>query len=81
MEVTHGNWDMLLSEAERLSNGKFDSQGPFCIVGLHACGDLTCTALRMYTSLPKATAMCVVGCCYHHISEEGVVKFYSLRLY
>ncbi len=72
MEIHSNDFDMLLTKAQQLSSGKFDLQKPFCIVGLHACGDLTSTALRMFASLPTAAAICVVGCCYHHITEDGV---------
>ena len=71
MEIAHSNFDLLLMNTEKLSSGKFVSQKPFCIVGLHACGDLTSTALRMFSAVPTASAVCVVGCCYHHITEEG----------
>ncbi|XP_064398049.1 probable methyltransferase-like protein 25 isoform X3 [Halichondria panicea] len=54
---------------------------PFCIIGLHACGDLTSTALRMFSSLPTAAAVCVVGCCYHHITEEGGTTGFPLCNY
>ena len=71
LEIAHSNFDHLLENTEKLSKGKFVHQKPFCIVGLHACGDLTSTALRMFSVVPTAAAVCVVGCCYHHISEEG----------
>ncbi len=71
IEINPSDYNRLLTEAEQLSDGRFISQEPFCIVGLHACGDLTSTALRMFVSLPTAAAVCVVGCCYHHITEEG----------
>ncbi len=71
IEINPRDYNRLLTEAEQLSDGKFISQEPFCIVGLHACGDLTSTALKMFVSLPTAAAVCVVGCCYHQITEEG----------
>ncbi len=70
MEIYPHDYDKLLTEAQRLSCGKFSIQKPFCIVGLHACGDLTSIVLRMFASLPTAAAICVVGCCYHHITED-----------
>ncbi len=75
IEINPSDYNRLLTEAEQLSDGRFISQEPFCIIGLHACGDLTSTALRMFSSMPTAAAVCVVGCCYHHITEEG--RYYT----
>lgn len=58
-----------LTAAEVKSEGVFVSEQPFCLVGLHTCGDLGSTALRLFTEIPSARALCVVGCCYHHITE------------
>lgn len=61
--------DFLLA-AEETSNGNFQSEKQFCLVGLHTCGDLCSTALRLFSEVHSARALCVVGCCYHHITEE-----------
>ncbi|XP_064398047.1 probable methyltransferase-like protein 25 isoform X2 [Halichondria panicea] len=81
IEINPSDYNRLLTEAEQLSDGRFISQEPFCIIGLHACGDLTSTALRMFSSLPTAAAVCVVGCCYHHITEEGGTTGFPLCNY
>lgn len=60
----------VLKVAEESSHGYFQASESCCLVGLHACGDLTVTALRLFTDLPAITALCVVGCCYHHITEK-----------
>lgn len=36
----------------------------FGIIGLHPCGDLATTLLRLYSLSEKAKFICVVGCCY-----------------
>ena len=59
----------LLKVAEKCSNGRFSSYSPTYLVGLHACGDLTPTALRLYHKLPTVQALCIVGCCYQHVTE------------
>ncbi|XP_060101125.1 probable methyltransferase-like protein 25 [Heteronotia binoei] len=42
-----------------------------CImVGLHTCGDLAPSTLRIFTAQPEIKAVCSVGCCYHLLSEE-----------
>ncbi|KAM4570027.1 putative methyltransferase-like protein 25 isoform 2-T2 [Odontesthes bonariensis] len=40
------------------------------LVGLHTCGDLGPSTLRMFVAKPELTAVCSVGCCYHLLSEE-----------
>jgi len=69
MEMTPGNISALLQAAEATSKGVFHLEEPFGVVGLHTCGDLTCNALRVWSSVPEARATCVVGCCYHHVTE------------
>ena len=48
----------------------------FCnpaIVGLHTCGNLASTSLRLFTSSPQAAFLCNVGCCYHFLDESSSV--------
>ncbi|XP_075967473.1 putative methyltransferase-like protein 25 [Anarhichas minor] len=40
------------------------------MVGLHTCGDLGPSTLRMFAAKPELAAVCSVGCCYHLLSEE-----------
>ncbi|XP_062373738.1 methyltransferase-like protein 25 [Sardina pilchardus] len=40
------------------------------MVGLHTCGDLASSTLRMFVSKRELHAICSVGCCYHLLSEE-----------
>uniref|UniRef100_A0A1A7XUZ0 Methyltransferase like 25 n=1 Tax=Iconisemion striatum TaxID=60296 RepID=A0A1A7XUZ0_9TELE len=40
------------------------------MVGLHTCGDLAPSSLRMFVDKPELAAVCGVGCCYHLLSEE-----------
>ncbi|XP_032662812.1 protein RRNAD1-like [Odontomachus brunneus] len=42
----------------------------FGIVGLHPCGDLAATLLRLYTSRREAKFICIVGCCYMKLTLE-----------
>ena len=69
MELTVNSIHHLLETAERDSKSAFKSWQPFGVVGLHTCGDLASTALRVFAQEPRARVMCMVGCCYHHITE------------
>ena len=71
LELKINTIDELLKQVQALSDGKFDPLKPFCITGLHTCGDLAANILQLFLQSPAARAVCVVGCCYHHISESG----------
>ncbi|XP_048877335.1 methyltransferase-like protein 25 isoform X2 [Brienomyrus brachyistius] len=40
------------------------------VVGLHTCGDLAPSTLRMFVAKRELRALCSVSCCYHLLSEE-----------
>ncbi|XP_042171533.1 methyltransferase-like protein 25 isoform X3 [Oncorhynchus tshawytscha] len=40
------------------------------MVGLHTCGDLAPSTLRMFVAKRELLSVCSVGCCYHLLSEE-----------
>ena len=40
------------------------------IVGLHTCGDLASSCLRIFCSSPQFFSLCNVGCCYHLMEEK-----------
>lgn len=41
-----------------------------CLSGLHTCGDLASTCLRIYCESNQIAALCNVGCCYHKNTER-----------
>ncbi|KHJ99476.1 hypothetical protein OESDEN_00512 [Oesophagostomum dentatum] len=38
------------------------------IIGLHACGDLSASILRIFVNSPQITAVILFGCCYHKLT-------------
>ena len=60
----------LLERVEVDTCGTFSAQRSTCIVGLHTCGNLGGVALRLFLRQPQLNAVCVVGCCYHLLTEE-----------
>lgn len=55
----------------------FDDQGTtngvttgMFVVGLHTCGDLAPVALRIFVTEASVRVICIVGCCYHLVSQE-----------
>ncbi|XP_063231291.1 probable methyltransferase-like protein 25 [Bacillus rossius redtenbacheri] len=43
-----------------------------CLVGLHACGDLSPACLGAFVADGRAAALCLVGCCYNLLGEAGL---------
>lgn len=50
------------------ARGYLNPREPTALVGLHTCGNLGPNLLRQFTATPTLTALCVVCCCYHHVS-------------
>ena len=48
---------------------KFDIPD-FVITGLHACGDLTPTMMRVFVSCTTARGLVSVACCYHKLTSD-----------
>lgn len=44
---------------------------PSILTGLHSCGDLTPLGLQQFVRNDLIRGLVMVGCCYHHITEEG----------
>ncbi len=41
------------------------SEGEACLVGLHCCGDLSASLLRIFAGNPRLRAAVLLPCCYH----------------
>lgn len=53
----------------------------FGLIGLHPCGDLATTLLRLYSSCEKAKFICIVGCCYMKLTlrnDENNLKGFPM---
>ncbi|XP_068711394.1 probable methyltransferase-like protein 25 [Montipora foliosa] len=68
--VANGELRKLFDQLES-SDGEChsESNGMF-LVGLHACGDLVPMALRIFVNEPSVKLICIVGCCYHLVSQQ-----------
>ncbi|XP_005097520.1 protein RRNAD1 [Aplysia californica] len=54
------------------AEGSQEAWGPqFVLAGLHACGDLTPTLLRVFTECPTAVGLASVACCYMKIAATS----------
>lgn len=59
-----------VSEAAKISGVRLTLAKGFVLTGLHACGDLTSTAIRTFLATPDIKGLCLVGCCYNLLSER-----------
>lgn len=47
-----------------------DEVPDFCLSGLHTCGNLAPSCLRIYGENQQIMAVCNIGCCYHLLNEQ-----------
>lgn len=45
----------------------------FCLSGLHTCGNLASSCLKIFVENKDIDVICNVGCCYHLLVEEFCV--------
>lgn len=54
---------------------KVNKRKEFALVGLHTCGSLSTTCLKLFTESKNCLKLLInVGCCYHLIEEEFTVN-------
>ncbi|CAB0044499.1 unnamed protein product [Trichogramma brassicae] len=62
-------------ELDQTLRANFDLEGSdelgYGLIGLHPCGDLGPTLLKLYATEPRNRFICVVGCCYMKLSQGG----------
>ncbi|MPC56439.1 Methyltransferase-like protein 25 [Portunus trituberculatus] len=49
------------------------------LIGLHTCGNLASSSLRLFVANPRVHFLCNVGCCYHLLEEEFSRNTYNQR--
>lgn len=47
-----------------------DDVPELCLTGLHTCGNLAPSCLRIYCENAQIEAVCNIGCCYHLLTEQ-----------
>lgn len=41
-----------------------------CLTGLHVCGDLASTCIKLFVKSHAVVSLCTIGCCYNLITEK-----------
>lgn len=67
--VANGELTRLFNELRNSDAVDTGSDGMF-LIGLHTCGDLAPMALRIFVNEASVRVICIVGCCYHLVSQE-----------
>ncbi|XP_065086752.1 methyltransferase-like protein 25B [Ochlerotatus camptorhynchus] len=54
----------------------------YAIVGLHACADLSITAIKMFLSNDSITSLVIMPCCYHKLvpQDESCTNFMNIPI-
>ena len=90
LEDTDSDLSETIKDIRRTFSDNFNlnkKKSGFGIVGLHPCGDLAATLLRLYTSQCEIRFICIVGCCYMKLTLKYVYQMHykitlmRLRLY
>ncbi|XP_018396365.1 PREDICTED: protein RRNAD1-like [Cyphomyrmex costatus] len=87
LEDTNSDLSGTIRDIRRIFADNFnlsEKKSEFGIVGLHPCGDLAATLLRLYASQRETRFICIVGCCYMKLTLENpadVPKGYPLSKY
>ncbi|CAH1163545.1 unnamed protein product [Phaedon cochleariae] len=55
----------------RIAEQFIGSKKSCCIIGLHACADLSITILDLFEKLDFASCLAIMPCCYHRIKLRG----------
>jgi len=73
------NYEMFDSSLTQCSSaeGEKSKSHKFIMTGLHACGDLTATMIRVFTGCPDIVGLASVACCYMKLTcERGYVTVF-----
>ena len=68
--LANGELRKLFDQLSLSDEDCFSETNGMFLVGLHSCGDLVPVALRIFVSQPSVKLICIVGCCYHLVSQE-----------
>ncbi|XP_020283776.1 protein RRNAD1-like isoform X2 [Pseudomyrmex gracilis] len=77
IENTDSNQTEIIKNIQEIFSDNFnldEKSSGFGIVGLHPCGDLAATLLKLYASRDEAKFICIVGCCYMKLTLEHSIN-------
>lgn len=78
-KVKHAQHYISLNSKEFILSQLEDDTSPLAIFGLHGCGDLTITAIKLFLNMSRVRKLIFMPCCYHKMSgNESEFKYFPL---
>ncbi|XP_076297443.1 methyltransferase-like protein 25B isoform X1 [Lasioglossum baleicum] len=59
---------------ETILYNEFQTNSDVCLIGLHACGDLSISASKIFRNMDAARIFVMISCCYHKLSLSNDVN-------
>lgn len=59
---------------ETILNNEFQEKSDVCLIGLHACGDLSIHASKIFRDMKIARIFILIPCCYHKLSVSKSIR-------
>lgn len=69
--------DVMCDSVDRIESilqQEFPDVTAACLVGLHACGDLSTSASRIFCKMKSAKLLILISCCYNRLSVSEIVR-------
>lgn len=76
-DVRYIRCDVTCDSADRIESilqREFPGTKAACLIGLHACGDLSTSAARIFRRMKSARLSILISCCYHKLSVSGSTR-------
>ncbi|CAK9833151.1 Methyltransferase-like protein 25B [Anthophora retusa] len=74
-DLTHNSVETI----ETILHNEFGEKSDVCLIGLHACGDLSVHASKIFRDMKAARVFIIVPCCYHKLSISKSIKINSSK--
>lgn len=63
-----------VASIETILHNEFQAKSDVCLIGLHACGDLSTYASKIFQDMKAARVFIMIPCCYHKLSISKSTK-------
>lgn len=70
INITDGSIEFIQSTLKT----ELEEREKICLIGLHACGNLSVSISKIYIDMEIARLLVLVPCCYHKLSLTGINK-------
>lgn len=71
-EINEFSLDTIREKLETEFNDSLLMKEKICLIGLHACADLSVSIMKIFTQFENARLLILLSCCYHKLSMTEV---------